>query len=70
MISDREPQFVAKLIKELNEMLEIKTKLSMAFHPQIDRQMERTNQELEQYQVLFTLGVKVCKMDSEMCGMT
>jgi len=70
MISDREPQFVAKLIKELNEMLEIKTKLSMAFHPQIDRQMERTNQELEQYQVPFTLGVKVCKMDSEMCGMT
>jgi len=49
VISDRGPQFVAELIKELNEMLEIETKLSMTFHPQIDRQMERTNQELEQY---------------------
>ena len=30
-------------------MLGIETKLSMAYYPQIDRQMERTNQELEQY---------------------
>ena len=49
IISDREPQFVVELIKELNEMLEIKTKLSIAFHLQTDRQMERINQELEQY---------------------
>ena len=36
IVLDREPQFVAKLIKELNRMLGIETKLSTAFHPQID----------------------------------
>ena len=36
-------------MKELNEMLEIETKLSINFHPQTDKQMERKNQELEQY---------------------
>ena len=36
-------------MKELNKMLDIETKLSIAFHPQTNRQMERTNQELEQY---------------------
>ena len=30
-------------------MLEIETKLSIAFYPQIDRQIERINQELKQY---------------------
>ena len=49
MISDRGPQFAAELTKELNKMLEIETKLSMAYHLQMDRQTERTNQELEQY---------------------
>ena len=49
IILDRGPQFVAGLIKELNEMLDIKTKLSTAFYPQTDRQTERMNQELEQY---------------------
>jgi len=38
---------------ELNEMLGIKSKLSTAFHPQTDRQMERVNQELEQYLRMF-----------------
>jgi len=36
VISDREPQFAAELIKELNQMLEIKTKLSTSFYPQTD----------------------------------
>ena len=49
VILNRRPQFAAKLMKELNEMLEIEIKLSMAFHPQKDGQMKRTNQELEQY---------------------
>ena len=30
---DRGPQFVAELMRELNRMLGIKTKLSTAFHP-------------------------------------
>ena len=38
---------------ELNEMLGIKSKFSMAFHSQIDRQTERNNQELEQYLRMF-----------------
>jgi len=43
IISDRGPQFAAGLIKELNEMLEIKSKLLTAFHPQTDGQTERVN---------------------------
>jgi len=53
IILDRGPQFTAGLIWELNEMLGIKSKLSMAFHPQTDRQTERVNQELEQYLRMF-----------------
>jgi len=53
IISDRGPQFAAGLMRELNRMLGIKSKLSMAFHPQIDGQTERVNQELEQYLRMF-----------------
>ena len=52
VVSDRGPQFVAELTKELNRMLGIKTKLT-AFHPQTDGQTERMNQELEQYLRFF-----------------
>jgi len=53
IILDREPQFVAGLMRELNQMLEIESKMSIAFHPQTDGQMERVNQELEQYLRMF-----------------
>jgi len=53
IISDRGPQFTARLIRELNKMLGIKSKLSMAFHPQTDGQTERVNQELKQYLKMF-----------------
>ena len=53
IISDRGPQFVVGLIRELNKMLGIKSKLSTVFHPQTDRQTERVNQELEQYLRMF-----------------
>jgi len=53
IISDRGVQFVANLMKELNQILEIKTRLSTAFHPQTDGQTEQTNQELEQYLRMF-----------------
>jgi len=49
----RGAQFTAGMIKELNSMLEINTKLSTAYHPQTDKQMERINQELEQYLRIF-----------------
>ena len=40
-------------MRELNKILGIKSKLSMAFHPQTDGQTERVNQELEQYLRMF-----------------
>ena len=46
---DRGPQFVAGLMRELNKILGIETKLSMVYHLQTDGQIERTNQELEHY---------------------
>jgi len=53
IISDRGPQFMAGLMKELNQMLGIKSKLSTVFHLQADEQTERVNQELEQYLRMF-----------------
>jgi len=53
IISDRGPQFVVGIMKELNHMLGIETKLSTVFHPQTDGQTERMNQELEQYLQMF-----------------
>ena len=50
---DRGVQFTAGMMKELNNLLGIQTKLSTAYHPQIDRQTERINQELEQYLKVF-----------------
>jgi len=44
---------VAGIMQELNKMLGIESKLSMAFHPQTNRQTERVNQELEQYLRIF-----------------
>ena len=43
IVSDRGPQFIAEMMKELNNILGIETKLSMSFHS------ERMNQKLEQY---------------------
>jgi len=40
-------------MKELNNLLGIQTKLSTAYHPQTDGQIERVNQELEQYLRVF-----------------
>jgi len=41
------------MMRELNNLLGIQTKLVTAYHPQTDRQMERINQELEQYLRVF-----------------
>jgi len=40
VVSDRGPQFVAELTRELNRMLGIETRLSTASHPQTDGQTE------------------------------
>jgi len=41
------------MMKEVNNLLGIQTKLSIAYHPQTDGQTERINQELEQYLRVF-----------------
>ena len=53
IISGRGPQFIAGLMRELNRMLGIESKLSTAFYPQTNGQMERVNQKLEQYLRMF-----------------
>ena len=49
----RRPQFAVELMKELNKMLEIKTKLLTLFYFQTDIWMRKINQELEQYLWFF-----------------
>jgi len=53
IISDKGVQFAVGMMKELNNLLGIQTKLSTAYHPQTDGQTERINQELEQYLRVF-----------------
>ena len=53
MILDRGPQFGIELSKELNQILDIETKLSTVFHLHTYSQTERMNQELEQYLRFF-----------------
>ncbi len=43
VISDRGPQFISQFMKELYRMLDIMPNMSMAFHPQTDRQTEHVN---------------------------
>ena len=50
---DRGLQFATEMTKELNRMLGIKTRLLMSYHLQINGQMERMSQELEQYLRFF-----------------
>jgi transposase InsO family protein len=47
MLSDRRPQFVAEFMRELYHLLGITISLSTAYHPQLDGQTERVNQELK-----------------------
>jgi Integrase zinc binding domain len=49
IISDRDPRFAANFTMELCKTLGIKQNILSAYHPQTDRQSERTNQSLEQY---------------------
>jgi len=53
VVSDCGPQFVALFTKELYRPLGIRISSSTAWHPQMDRQTERVNQELDQFLHLF-----------------
>ena len=49
IISDRDPRFISKFMKELCRLMGITQNVSMAYHPRTDGQAERSNQWLEQY---------------------
>ena len=53
VVSDWGPQFVTEFMKELYRLLGVKLAATTAYHPQGDGQMERVNQELEQFLGLF-----------------
>jgi len=52
-VLDRGAQFAARMMKKLNRILGIQTKLSTTYHSQTDGQTKRINQELEQYLRVF-----------------
>jgi hypothetical protein len=49
VISDRDPRFTGKFMRELCKQLRIEQNISSMYHPQMDGQSEQTNQWLEQY---------------------
>jgi len=53
VVSNHGPQFVASFTKELYRLLGIQLSSSTAWHPQMDGQTERVNQELDQFLHLF-----------------
>ena len=57
VVLNRGLQFATELTKELNRILEIETKLSIAFHSQTNSQIEKMNQELVQY-LWFSINYK------------
>ena len=46
IIFNRELQFAVDLIRELNKILGIETRLLIVFHPKTNGQIEQMNQEL------------------------
>jgi Integrase zinc binding domain/Integrase core domain len=53
MLSDQGPQFATKAFRELLKLLEIKSNLTMAYHPQTDGATECVNQEIEAYLSIY-----------------
>ena len=49
IISDQDTQFTSKFWQSLFKILQVEIKLSSAYYPQTDGQIERVNQVLEQY---------------------
>src|SRR5882757_11055189 len=60
IVSNWGPQFVAEFTRELYRLLGITLSTTTAYHPQVDRQTECVNQELEQYLQVF---VNKCQDD-------
>jgi Integrase zinc binding domain len=56
IISDRDPRFAARTFQELLKLLNIKSNLTTAYHPQSDRATERGNQEIEAYLSIYCMS--------------
>ena len=54
IVSDKGPQFTSQVMKDICKRLGIQPRLSTAYHPQMDGQTERINQDLQQYLHIFT----------------
>ena len=65
IISDRGPQFMAGLMRELNRMLGIKSKLSMAFHPQTDGQTVVRTSSRKRFPMHLNTQTKTSKHTTE-----
>jgi Integrase zinc binding domain len=53
IISDRDPRFAARAFQELLKLLNIKSNLTTAYHPQSNGATERVNQEIEAYLSIY-----------------
>src|SRR5882724_2802757 len=49
VISDRGTQFISNFTQSLSQLLGIRVAASMAYHPQMDGQTKRVNQEVKQF---------------------
>ena len=56
MISDRDPRFAAHTFQELLKLLNIRSNLTTAYHPQSDGATERVNQEIEAYLAIYCMS--------------
>ena len=54
VISNQDPRFMSKFMREVCKILGIAQNISTTYHPQTDGQSERTNQWLEQYLQFWT----------------
>ena len=53
MISDRDPRFATHVCQELLKLLNIRSNLTTAYHPQSDGATERVNQEIKAYLAIY-----------------
>ena len=51
--SDQGPQFAAQVMQEINKALDISTKLSTSFHPQMDGQTKIVNKEVQKFLQIY-----------------
>jgi hypothetical protein len=56
MISNGDPRFAAHAFQELLKLLNIKSNLATAYHPQSDRATKRVNQEIKAYLSIYCMS--------------